>query len=86
MLLASRDKEVARPDDLVDPWQPLHAVGQCGDGLRPAEPIDLVDAQLAAGGEHVVVVGPETRWGSDDGKLFHAGHLAGTAVISTVEG
>ena len=71
------DEEIARPDDFIDPRNAFHAVGQRRDGLRAAKAINLVDAQLVAGGQHVGVVRAELGGRGDHGQLLHAGHLGG---------
>ncbi len=45
--------------------------------LCAADPIDFVDAQLVAGGQHVRVFGTERGRRSDDGQLFDARRLGG---------
>ena len=50
--LGGGDVGVARPHDLVHRRDRRGAVGERGDRLRAADPIDLVDAGDARGGEH----------------------------------
>ncbi len=45
--LRRRDVGIAGPDNLVDRGDGLRPVGECGDRLRAADPIDLVDANDA---------------------------------------
>ena len=70
VLLGQGHEQVARPDDLVHPRNALDAVGQGGHGLGAAQPIDLADAQLVAGGQQVGVVRAELRRRGDHGQLL----------------
>ena len=54
--LGQGDEEVPRADDLVDRLDPVDPVGEQGDGLGAADPVDLGDPQGMAGGEEVGVL------------------------------
>ena len=73
--MASATNRIARADDLVDLRQALDAVRQRRHGLRPAQAIDLGDAQLVAGGQQVPVVRAELRRRRDHRQFLDARRL-----------
>ena len=76
---------VARPDDLGDGRDRRRAVGERGDGLRPADPEDLVDAREARGRQHEWIVSPRGV-GTAMAIRGTPATFAGTAFITTEEG
>ena len=77
--LASRDEEVARPDDLVDGFQTdrFEAIGQRRDPLGAADSINLGHSECVARGQDVGVETSKRGGGDDHGDLGHSGSLRG---------
>src|SRR5437899_1434387 len=50
-LLGGRDIFVAGPEDFLDAWNRLSAIGESRDGLRAADACDFRDTKKARGGE-----------------------------------
>ena len=77
--LGGGDIGVAGAHDLVHRRNRLGAVGERGDGLRPAHPIDLCDACDLGGGHHRRVE-RAIRRRHDHGDALHAGDARGDRV------
>ena len=77
--LGGGDIGVAGAHDLVHRRNRLGAVGERGDGLRPAHPIDLCDACDLGGGHHRRVE-RAIRRRHDHGDAPHAGDAGGDRV------
>ncbi len=77
LLLGEGDEQVSGADDFVDGGDTVAAVGEGGDGLGAAHPVDLVDAQFVTSREQVVVVGAERGGWGDDGDFFDPRDLGG---------
>ncbi len=74
--LGQGHEEIARPDDLIHPWNRRRAKGQGGHGLRPAQRIDCRQADgLGRGQNHRRHAAVAPRRGDDD-DLGHARHLS----------
>src|SRR5689334_1783772 len=51
LLLCCGYVKIARPNNLVDPWHRLSAVGQSGNGLSATDAVKLADAEETGSGE-----------------------------------
>ena len=72
--LGRRDKGVAGAGNLVHRGDGVGAIGQGRDGLRTADPVNLIDTGGPGGGEHKRVQ-HTVRRGHRHGKARHPGHL-----------
>ena len=61
-------------------------IGKCRDSLGSTDAVNLLDAQLMASGEQVLVVRAKGSRRRDDRQLGTPAAWAGTAVINTVDG
>ena len=67
-------EQVSRPDDLVDPFDPLNAVGQSRHPLGTADAIHFCDAQFVTRRQNVVVVTAKSRRRDDHRDVAHSRH------------
>ncbi len=79
LALGLGDPGVTRPGDDIDLGDPLGAIGERGDRLRPADAPDFVDSGNMRGGEHQRIALAFGGRG-DDRQPPDPGHLGGDRV------